>query len=219
MRRGSVTVNPNQQPKQGRNGPIKDSQISMKSSDSVSWESGMPSLFQIAAFFEDFFPAKGKEPTESLRQLPFAEYMLNPEKVMALLRPDTRTEAVIAAPVKSRAPGKRAARAVSKKSGGANLGDLNDRGVSLPEPPKRVEFQLHAPAATAVKLAGDFTEWELRAIEMMHSADGVWFTVVPLAPGSYSYRFIVDGEWRDDPRTERRVPNPFGTQNAIIHVK
>ncbi len=53
---------------------------------------------------------------------------------------------------------------------------------------------------------------------MMHSPDGYWFTVIPLTPGSYSYRFIVNGEWRDDPRAILRAPNPFGTENAVVQV-
>jgi hypothetical protein len=52
----------------------------------------------------------------------------------------------------------------------------------------------------------------------MHSPDGTWFTVVPLAPGSYCYRFIVDGQWCDDPGSARHAPNPFGTENAMICV-
>jgi hypothetical protein len=53
---------------------------------------------------------------------------------------------------------------------------------------------------------------------MMHLQDGLWSTVVPLRPGIYSYRFIVDGKWCDDPRSSHHVPNPFGGENAVVHV-
>ena len=39
-----------------------------------------------------------------------------------------------------------------------------------------------------------------------------------LKPGTYRYRFLVDGEWRDDPECELRVANPFGTQDALLLV-
>lgn len=83
---------------------------------------------------------------------------------------------------------------------------------------KQIEFHLEAPAAHSVKLAADFTDWEKYPVDMIRSGNGVWFTQVPLLPGNYSYRFIVDGQWRDDPRPAQRVPNPFGTVNAVMNV-
>jgi hypothetical protein len=53
---------------------------------------------------------------------------------------------------------------------------------------------------------------------MIKSEDGVWYIAVPLLLGHYSYRFIVDGEWCDDPHSVQRVSNPFGTTNAVVHV-
>jgi Glycogen recognition site of AMP-activated protein kinase len=70
---------------------------------------------------------------------------------------------------------------------------------------KPTEFHLEAPFAESVKLAADFTEWEKFPLDMMKSEDGVWYTTVPLPPGHYSYRFIVDGEWCDDPRSMLRL--------------
>lgn len=49
-----------------------------------------PSLFQIASYFEDFFPAGGlKRPMAQLKQTPFAEWLLQPEKLMAVLNSPT----------------------------------------------------------------------------------------------------------------------------------
>jgi 1,4-alpha-glucan branching enzyme len=82
----------------------------------------------------------------------------------------------------------------------------------------KVEFSLEAPHAQSVKLAADFTDWENLALDMVKLTDGDWFATVPLSPGTYSYRFIVDGEWRDDPHAPTREPNPFGTVNAVVKV-
>ena len=80
------------------------------------------------------------------------------------------------------------------------------------------EFSLEAPMARSVKLAADFTDWDRFPLDMIQSVDGMWWTIVPLLPGEYNYRFLVDGQWCDDPRNIQRVPNPFGTSNAVIQV-
>jgi|SRR5580693_8996511 hypothetical protein len=84
---------------------------------------------------------------------------------------------------------------------------------------KKAEFHLIAPFAKSVKLAADFTEWEKFPLDLIKSEGGVWYTVVPLPPGQYSYRFIVDGRWCDDPHPARRRQRiPFGTANAVVEV-
>jgi 1,4-alpha-glucan branching enzyme len=84
--------------------------------------------------------------------------------------------------------------------------------------PSKQTFYFTAPAATSVLLAGDFTHWEKNAVPMRRSKDGVWSVAVALTPGAHSYRFIVDGQWQDDPTCSIRVPNPFGTQDMVRQV-
>jgi 1,4-alpha-glucan branching enzyme len=83
---------------------------------------------------------------------------------------------------------------------------------------RRIEFNLRAPAAGSVKLAGDFTAWDTLPLCMKADAHGRWMATVPLTPGEYAYRFIIDGKWSDDPAAERWVANPFGTLNAVKEV-
>ena len=83
---------------------------------------------------------------------------------------------------------------------------------------RKIIFRLEAPSAHSVKLAADFTDWEKTPLKMSKHAKGVWQTEVPLAAGHYSYRFIVDGRWQDDPHCSQREQNPFGTANAVIDV-
>ena len=80
-------------------------------------------------------------------------------------------------------------------------------------------FRLEAPLAQSVKLAGEFTQWEKLALNMKQGRNGVWEIEVALAPGRHFYRFLVDGQWQDDPLCTRREPNPFGTNNAVIEVR
>lgn len=79
-------------------------------------------------------------------------------------------------------------------------------------------FSISAPGAMSVLLAGDFTHWKEQAIAMRQQRGGVWKATIELAPGTYHYRFIVDGEWRDDPDCTLRVSNPFGGDNAVRQV-
>jgi hypothetical protein len=49
--------------------------------------------------------------------------------------------------------------------------------------------------------------------------NGTWSCTVQLSPGTYEYRFIVDGQWVDDPLSPRYVHNPFGGTNCVLEVK
>ena len=75
-------------------------------------------------------------------------------------------------------------------------------------------FSFNAPTAASVLLAGDFTQWQKHSIALRKQADGTWKATTSLSPGTYHYRFLVDGEWRDDPAC-MRVENPFGSQDAV----
>jgi 1,4-alpha-glucan branching enzyme len=79
-------------------------------------------------------------------------------------------------------------------------------------------FRFSDPSATSVMLVGDFTHWQDKGIQMHKGKDGIWTASVQLGPGQYNYRFLVDGQWRDDPECKLRVSNPYGSQNMIRSV-
>jgi hypothetical protein len=82
---------------------------------------------------------------------------------------------------------------------------------------KWTEFNLDAPAAKSVKLAADFTDWGKFPLELTRSESGFWFIHVPLCPGTYSYRFIVDDEWLTDQST-KCADNLDDPTDAVINV-
>jgi len=84
---------------------------------------------------------------------------------------------------------------------------------------KRVDFSLHAPEADDVKLAGDFTDWEQSPAPMRRLKSGAWKKSVYLPIGAYQYRFVIDGEWKNDPDCQLREPNPFGGENDVCVVE
>jgi len=80
------------------------------------------------------------------------------------------------------------------------------------------QFVLVAPQASTVALVGDFNDWD-PARSPMQTAQGVWATTVPLAPGRYRYAFLVNGvEWRADPGAPRVRDDEFGTPSSVITV-
>ncbi len=76
-----------------------------------------------------------------------------------------------------------------------------------------------APSARKVQLVADFTQWEEKPVELEKGADGLWSATVKVEPGEHRYRFLVDGEWSDDPGCADVVPNPFGSNDAVRQVK
>ncbi|HEY1661311.1 MAG TPA: glycogen-binding domain-containing protein [Verrucomicrobiae bacterium] len=79
-------------------------------------------------------------------------------------------------------------------------------------------FSLRSPGAMNVQLVGDFTQWQQHPITLQKTPDGVWKANVELPAGVHHYRFMVDGEWRDDPDCTLREPNPFGSENMKRQV-
>lgn len=80
-------------------------------------------------------------------------------------------------------------------------------------------FSITAPDAMSVQLVGDFTHWQSKPVSMHRESGGVWRATVHLEPGSHHYRFLVDGQWRDDPECQVQVANPYGGRNAVRQVK
>jgi chromosome partitioning protein len=80
-----------------------------------------------------------------------------------------------------------------------------------------VMFTIEAPGAERVQLAGDFNGWDLQGSDMS-PAGRIWKTVVPLEPGRYRYRYVVDGQWQSDPLNPTVEPSPYGGHDSILVV-
>lgn len=83
---------------------------------------------------------------------------------------------------------------------------------------RRVTFSLEATEAEEVILMGNFNNWSLKKHPMKRDENGMWNKTVALSPGKYEYKFLVDGQWREDPRNDHLCPNCFGTYNSIINL-
>jgi 1,4-alpha-glucan branching enzyme len=93
----------------------------------------------------------------------------------------------------------------------------HDRAADSDEP-IRIELKCDAPRAEKVYVAGDFNDWRAGELRLWRDKAGPWKIALFLAPGRYEYRFIVDGEWQDDPSSSARVPNEFGSNNSVLEI-
>ena len=83
---------------------------------------------------------------------------------------------------------------------------------------RRVPFKVKLAGVKEVVVTGEFTGWAKDKLRLAKSPNGDWTGTIELAPGEYQYRLLVDGEWRDDPTAEARVPNGYGTTNCVLKV-
>jgi chromosome partitioning protein len=84
---------------------------------------------------------------------------------------------------------------------------------------REVLFNIAAPQAKEIYLVGDFNHWKINdESRLSRLEDGRWEKRMGLAPGSYKYKFIVDGEWTTDARNSERVQNSFGTFDSVIKL-
>ncbi|EOD09622.1 hypothetical protein EMIHUDRAFT_432923, partial [Emiliania huxleyi CCMP1516] len=68
-------------------------------------------------------------------------------------------------------------------------------------------------------VCGSFTQWQKVPMQWRQSnSGGEWFKVVDLAPGSYQYKFIVDGQWRHD-HTAPTVLDNLGNVNNCVTIQ
>lgn len=82
----------------------------------------------------------------------------------------------------------------------------------------RVRFEFTHPTAGTVCIAGTFNHWHPDNKAMHTSGTGHWWKETALAPGTYEYCFVVDGQWMPDPLARETVPNPFGGRNSVLTV-
>ena len=84
---------------------------------------------------------------------------------------------------------------------------------------RRVTFEIEANIGSKVAIAGCFNEWD-DSKKMLTDKDGngVFKCTMILAPGSYEYKFVVDGAWTLDPNNPNFIPNNHGTLNSLLKV-
>ena len=72
------------------------------------------------------------------------------------------------------------------------------------------------PAKVAV--AGAFNGWSMDKDQLAVGPDGVWTVTLPLKPGRYGYKFVVDGKWTLDPENPQTEDNGLGDKNSVLII-
>jgi 1,4-alpha-glucan branching enzyme len=83
---------------------------------------------------------------------------------------------------------------------------------------KRITFQIHSQDAVAIYLCGSFNDWNPTVRPLKQYKDGKWKATISLEPGVYEYRFVIDGNWQNDPLCTERRGNEFGGENCVLRV-
>ncbi len=79
-----------------------------------------------------------------------------------------------------------------------------------------VEFTYHDPYAASVSVAGIFNNWNMNENPMTLGDDGTWRAVLDLGPGSYEYKFVVNGsQWIADPDNPKTVGD-YGNSLLVV---
>jgi hypothetical protein len=73
----------------------------------------------------------------------------------------------------------------------------------------------HSAPVKEVCLVGDFNHWSPMPMSIVN--DEFWISL-HLAPGRYEYKFLVNGQWRNDSDAVEFVENEFGSTNSVVHV-
>jgi chromosome partitioning protein len=81
-----------------------------------------------------------------------------------------------------------------------------------------VLFSARFEKARKVLIAGDFNNWMPMSTPMLCAKPGEWKMRLPLQPGRYRYRFVVDGKWITDPHNTYVEANQFGELNNVVEV-
>ena len=86
--------------------------------------------------------------------------------------------------------------------------------------PKLTEITLtvKAPEAKEVYLAGEFNNWKLDENSRMEQNNGNWSKRISLNNGKYRYRFVIDGNWSEDPNNPLKQVNPYGTMDSLLNI-
>ncbi len=103
---------------------------------------------------------------------------------------------------------------------GFTLGSLLEAERRLESPVAReIVFKVEAPEDAMVQIAGDFNEWVPESLHFKESQGRpLWHKSISLRPGSYEYKYLVDGHWTPDPANDRTVEDTYGGVNSVISL-
>ena len=88
------------------------------------------------------------------------------------------------------------------------------------KPVCKVTFTLAAEEAKKVAVVGSFNEWNEKATPLKKLKNGTFKGTVDLeSDQSYEFRYLVDGEYVNDPEADGEVWSDFaGAENSLLSL-
>ena len=97
--------------------------------------------------------------------------------------------------------------------------DLEGTGRLTESREREVVFTFQAPGRATVQIAGDFNNWTPQRLDFNElQGKQVWKMAVSLRPGTYQYKYLVDGSWVHDPENIKTIDDFLGGVNSVISV-
>jgi len=98
---------------------------------------------------------------------------------------------------------------------------MSNKGAAARQSAKRrVNFVVEGAPGKVVGVAGSFNDWnpEKKLLSYKESK-GVYTGSIMLDPGTYEYKFVIDGEWQLDENNPNFSHNDFGSLNSVLVVE
>lgn len=88
------------------------------------------------------------------------------------------------------------------------------------KPVCKVTFSVPAKEAKSVAVVGSFNEWNTEATELKKQKNGTFKGTLDLEKDtSYEFRYLVDGEYRNDEQADAYAWNDFAAdENCVINL-
>jgi len=81
-----------------------------------------------------------------------------------------------------------------------------------------ITFEFQGEPRQEVYVAGTFNDWNSVELKLKENGGGVYHASFQVLPGTYEYKFVVNGEWCADPNCPDVVRNAHGSINSVITV-
>ena len=104
---------------------------------------------------------------------------------------------------------------------GSNAQAMTAKKLALPPASLKgnTTFRLKGHSnARVVAVAGSFNDWN-QSQRLCGKEGDEWVCRIDLAPGKYTYKFIIDGDWILDPENPNTEDDERGFTNSVLVVK
>lgn len=121
---------------------------------------------------------------------------------------------LIAEAIEGGSPAKSSNRNTEVKFG---INDYKNNAISTNADNQTTFFLPNYKNADKVFISGSFNDWSTGQ-NPMQKTDSGWVFQTKLEPGKYFYKYIVDGNWTEDPNNKLKQTNEHGTLNSVMVV-